>query len=72
MGVDTKELGAPRRTTFRNATGRIRATVELPQAVIEKYSGGFIGLLRPDLYRRMLKAIPDGTIDFDRQVAVTH
>ena len=32
------------------------------------YGGGFIGLLRPELYERMLAAIPDGVIRFDQQV----
>jgi 2-polyprenyl-6-methoxyphenol hydroxylase-like FAD-dependent oxidoreductase len=68
MGVDTAQLGAPCLTTFRSASGRVRATVNLPQKVIDQYEGGFIGLLRPDLYRRMLAAMPAGTIDFNRQV----
>ncbi|KAH6687378.1 hypothetical protein F5X68DRAFT_10287 [Plectosphaerella plurivora] len=68
MGVDTNKLGAPCRTTFRNAAGHIRATVNLPQKVIDQYNGGFIGLLRPDLYKRMLSAMPEGTILFNSSV----
>jgi hypothetical protein len=30
--------------------------------------GGFIGLLRPELYERMLAAIPEGVIRFNQQV----
>ncbi|KAG9814729.1 hypothetical protein KCU63_g19727, partial [Aureobasidium melanogenum] len=50
MGVDIVDLGAPCHTTFRDAKGNIRATVNLPQEVIDRYQGGFIGLLRPYLY----------------------
>jgi 2-polyprenyl-6-methoxyphenol hydroxylase-like FAD-dependent oxidoreductase len=68
MGVDTEDLGAPCHTTFRNAKGRVRADVQLPQDVVEKYGGGFIGMLRPDLYTRMLEAIPAGVLQTDRHV----
>lgn len=68
MGVDTEDLGAPCHTTFRSAGGHVRADIQIPENVIEQYGGGFIGMLRPDLYSRMLDAIPDGTIQFDRHV----
>jgi 2-polyprenyl-6-methoxyphenol hydroxylase-like FAD-dependent oxidoreductase len=68
MGVDTEDLGAPCHTTFRNAKGRVRADVRIPQDVVERYGGGFIGMLRPDLYSRMLEAIPDGVLQTDRHV----
>lgn len=68
MGVDTNKPGAPCLTTFRNAKGHVRATVEMPQHIIDQYQGGFIGLLRPELYKRMLDAIPDGVIEFNSQV----
>ncbi|PPF35094.1 salicylate hydroxylase [Rathayibacter sp. AY1A2] len=67
MGVDTVDLGAPCHTTFRNAKGRVRADVDLPAHVVDQYGGGFIGMLRPDLYERMLAAMPADTIEFDRQ-----
>ena len=54
MGVDIKDIGQPNRTFFRNSKGGIRAEVMLSPEVVEKYGGGFIGLLRPDLYTRML------------------
>ena len=68
MGVDINDLGAPCHTTFRNADGRVRAEVRLPDEVIKEYGGGFIGLLRPDLYKRMLQAIPEGIIQFRKAV----
>lgn len=68
MGVDVENLGAPCHSTFRNASGHIRAEVNLPDHVVQEYGGGFIGMLRPDLYRRMLSAIPEGTIDFGQSV----
>ncbi|KAI6317763.1 hypothetical protein MCOR29_006217 [Pyricularia oryzae] len=68
MGVDVEDLGAPCRASFRNASGHVRADVKLPQDVLDKYGGGFIGLLRRDLYVRMLEALPAGTVEFGRQV----
>ena len=57
LGVDIEDLGAPADSDFRSHTGHIRARVRLPQAVIDEYGGGFIGLLRPGLYQRMLDAL---------------
>lgn len=68
MGVDTVDIGFPCHTTFRNAKGRVRADVTLPQKVIDEYHGGFVGMLRPDLYRRMLAAIPEGVLQTGREV----
>ncbi|CAI4211653.1 unnamed protein product [Parascedosporium putredinis] len=68
MGVDIKDIGAPCTTTFRNAKGHIRADVQLPDSFPNFDGGGFVGLLRPDLYSRMLEAIPADVIEFDRQV----
>ena len=36
--------------------GRVRVRVNLSNDVLAKYGGGFIRLLRPDLYERMLAA----------------
>ena len=33
---------------------RVRVVVHLPQDVVDQYGGGFIGMLRPQLYRRLL------------------
>lgn len=68
MGVDTEDLGAPCHSTFRNARGRVRADIRLPQAIIDEYGGGFIGMLRPQLYRRMLEALPAGVLRTNQQV----
>ncbi|KXJ93623.1 hypothetical protein Micbo1qcDRAFT_220244 [Microdochium bolleyi] len=61
MGVDVKDIGAPCRTTFCSSTGSARADVKMPED-----AAGFVGLLRPDLYERMLAALPGGTVEFNR------
>jgi 2-polyprenyl-6-methoxyphenol hydroxylase-like FAD-dependent oxidoreductase len=68
MGVETKDLGAPCQSQFRRADGKVRAIVNLPAKVVEKYGGGFIGMLRPQLYKRMLAALPAGVVRFNTQV----
>ena len=47
LGVDITDLGAPCHTEFRSISGHTRVRVELPDDVIRRYAGGFIGLLRP-------------------------
>lgn len=68
LGVDIEDLGAPADSEFRRHDGRVRARIRLPQAVKDEYGGGFIGLLRPGLYRRMLDALPEATIRYGHQV----
>src|SRR4051812_48072528 len=68
MGVDTVGIGAPNHTTFRSAKGHVRADVRIPDEVVAEYGGSFIGLLRPDLYRRMLAALPEGTLRTGQEV----
>ena len=68
IGVDVDDLGAPASATFRRSDGRIRARVQLPQDVIDEYGGGFIGLLRPGLYNRMLEALPEGVLKVGHEV----
>jgi len=68
LGVDVHDLGAPTDTEFRNLRGRVRVHVRQDPEVTKQYGGGFIGLLRPELYERMLAAIPPGVIRFDQQV----
>ena len=65
IGVDTRDLGAPCHTVFTRQDGRVRADVRLPDAVVREYGGGFIGLLRWGLYRRMLQALPEGVLRLD-------
>ncbi|GAB2833069.1 FAD-dependent oxidoreductase [Microbacterium insulae] len=69
MGVDTVDLGAPCHTTFRGVKGNVRADVRIPDEVVRAYGGGFIGLLRPELYRRMLAAMPEGVLRTNVEVA---
>jgi 2-polyprenyl-6-methoxyphenol hydroxylase-like FAD-dependent oxidoreductase len=68
LGVDTDDLGAPTDAEFRNVHGRVRVRVKLDEDVKKAYGGGFIGLLRPELYERMLAALPEGVIRFNTQV----
>ena len=68
LGVDTHDLGAPVHSVFANHRGRIRADVRLPDEVVREYGGGFIGLLRPGLYRRMLEALPPEVLRVDHRV----
>ena len=68
LGVDIEDLGAPADSDFRSSTGHVRARVRLPQAVVDEYGGGFIGLLRPGLYQRMLDALPEGTIRYGHEM----
>jgi 2-polyprenyl-6-methoxyphenol hydroxylase-like FAD-dependent oxidoreductase len=68
LGVDTEDLGAPTDAEFRNLHGKVRVKVRLDEDVKKAYGGGFIGLLRPELYERMLAAIPEGVIRFAQQV----
>lgn len=68
IGVDTNDLGAPCQSEFHRADGKVRAVVRLPHEVIAEYGGGFIGMLRPQLYRRMLEALPAGVLRLNQQI----
>jgi len=68
LGVDTEDLGAPTDTEFRNLRGKVRVHVKLDAEVKRAYGGGFIGLLRPELYERMLAAIPQDMLRFNQRV----
>lgn len=72
MGVDIDDLGAPCHTTFRSASGNVRADIRIRPEVIEAYGGGFIGMLRPELYRRMLAALPAGVLRTGTNVTTLH
>jgi len=67
LGVDVRDLGAPCHTEFQRADGRLRADVRLPAQVEKEYGGGFIGLLRWGLYKRMLDALPPGLLQLDHR-----
>ena len=68
LGVDTSDLGAPCRAQFQRSDGRVRAHVNLTPEVEREYGGGFIGLLRRGLYKRMLDALPAGMLRLDHRV----
>jgi 2-polyprenyl-6-methoxyphenol hydroxylase-like FAD-dependent oxidoreductase len=70
MGVDTNDLGAPCLSQFRNDKGRVRATIKSDPEIERQYGrgGGFIGLLRPELYERMLAALPAGVLRTNQTV----
>src|SRR6266540_826177 len=68
LGVDVQDLGAPAKSEFRRHDGRLRVALRMPDDVIRRYQGGFVGLLRPRLYRRMLDALPSGVLRVDSEV----
>lgn len=69
IGVDVDDIGAFCESEFRNSRDKVRARVKFPPSVVEKYgNGGFIGLTRPDLYERMVDALPPGILVGNKQV----
>ena len=72
LGVDTTDLGAPCHTVFARHDGRLRADVRLTEEVEHEYGGGFIGLLRWGLYKRMLDALPAGVLRLGHEVTAMH
>ena len=68
LGVDTVDLGAPCHVQFQRFDGKLRADVNLPAEVVRDYGGGFIGMLRWGLYKRMLEALPAGMLQLDHRV----
>jgi 2-polyprenyl-6-methoxyphenol hydroxylase-like FAD-dependent oxidoreductase len=68
LGVDTEDLGAPCILEFRSVRGRCRIRTDLPEQVVRDYGGGFIGLLRPELYERLLDALPKGVLQVNHMV----
>ena len=68
LGVDIHDLGAAANSEFRRNDGKVRARVSLPQDVKDEYGGGFIGLLRPGLYQRLLESLPADTIRYEHEV----
>lgn len=68
IGVDTEDLGAPCHSEFRRNDGKLRVTVNLDEDVLSRYGGGFIGMLRPELFRRLLDAMPDGVLQTEHDV----
>lgn len=68
IGVDVEDLGAPCHSIFVRNDGKLRADVRLPKDVEDQYGGGFIGLLRWGLYKRMLEALPEGALRLDKKL----
>jgi 2-polyprenyl-6-methoxyphenol hydroxylase-like FAD-dependent oxidoreductase len=68
LGVDTADLGAPCDVVFQRSNGDVMARIKFPDQ-LAPYGGGFFGLLRPELYRRMAAALPSGMLE--PQTAVT-
>jgi 2-polyprenyl-6-methoxyphenol hydroxylase-like FAD-dependent oxidoreductase len=62
LGVDIDDFGYPCTTYFRRADGRQRVEILMPEDVKRDWQGGFIGLLRPELYERLQAALPPGVL----------
>lgn len=62
LGVDVEDFGYPCTTYLRRADGRQRCEILMPEDVKRDYQGGFIGLLRPELYERLQTALPPGIL----------
>src|ERR1017187_7700112 len=67
IGVNIEDLGAPCHVEFQRADARLRADVRLSAEVESEYGGGFIGLLRWGLYKRMLDTLPSGILHLDHR-----
>lgn len=67
LGVDTTDLGAPAYTELRRHDGHHRATFKISPEVAEEYNGGFIGLIRWGLYKRMIDALPPGCLNLSHE-----
>jgi 2-polyprenyl-6-methoxyphenol hydroxylase-like FAD-dependent oxidoreductase len=68
LGVDMTDLGARCRTEFRSVGGHRRVHIDMPAEVMHEYGGGFLGLLRPDLYERLIAALPPGMLQINRRL----
>lgn len=68
MGVNIDDLGAPCDVSYRNPQGHVRASVQAPHVISAEYGGMFSGMLRPDLYQRMLDAMPAGVMHLGKQL----
>ena len=63
LGVDVADLGSPCSTArFCKANGRQRAVSRVPESVTREFGAAFHGLLRPQLYERLLSALPAGIL----------
>ncbi|WNM31668.1 NAD(P)/FAD-dependent oxidoreductase [Streptomyces sp. Li-HN-5-11] len=63
LGVDLHNFGAPCEAEFCDHKGRRRALIKIPAG-----TGGFLGMLRPELYERLFAALPPGILQVNREV----
>ena len=68
LGVDISDFGAPTDASSAASAAGCASGSSSTTTSSAHYGGGFIGLLRPELYARMLAAIPPGCIRFGQQV----
>lgn len=68
-GVDVNDIFAAREPQFRRYDGRIRVKFELEKSLLDKagVTGWQSGMMRAELYERMLKIIPEGMIFTDHE-----
>lgn len=64
FGVNVEEIFAAGEPQFKRYDGKIRAEFELDKALLDKagIKGWQSGMMRSDLYERMLRVIPEGMI----------
>lgn len=63
-GINVDEIFAAREPQFRRYDGHVRVKFELDKAVLDKagVTGWQSGMMRAELYERMLKVVPDGIL----------
>lgn len=63
-GVDVNDIFAAREPQFRRYDGKIRVKFELDKSLLDKagVTGWQSGMMRAELYERLLKVIPEGII----------
>jgi 2-polyprenyl-6-methoxyphenol hydroxylase-like FAD-dependent oxidoreductase len=68
LGADVREIGAPCRAEFHRVDGRVRAVVAFPPEMQRDFGGGMYGLLRPQMYQRLLDVMPSAVLRPSHQV----
>lgn len=63
-GVNVNDIFAAREPQFRRYDGRIRVKFELDKSILDKagVTGWQSGMMRAELYERLLKVVPEGMI----------
>ncbi|OYU93744.1 MAG: 2-polyprenyl-6-methoxyphenol hydroxylase [Bacteroidetes bacterium B1(2017)] len=64
-GVDVNDIFAAREPQFRRHDGHVRVKFELDKSLLDKagVTGWQSGMMRAELYERMLKVLPEGMIE---------